>query len=318
MPLACYSWLRASVLDWFDRSVRPMPWRGVSDPYAILVAEFMLQQTQVERVVPVYLAFLAHFPTLQSLARAPRSQVIRAWAGLGYNRRAVNLQRTAQEAVARFDGRLPEDQESLRSLPGVGSYTAAAVACFAHNAQVPVIDTNVRRVLGRFFFGRDWAQESERELLALAEAVLPVGMAWSWNQALMDLGASLCPARAPRCSACPLESRCLAASQFKSDGHAPPARARGSRLSEVRPPYGAKTESFHGSRRYHRGRAVAFLRDLPPGASASLWDVGTALKEDFAPGDVSWLEELLTGLERDGLLSLAGEPPDLRVSLPED
>ena len=316
--MARFDWLHAALLGWFDRSVRSMPWRGISDPYAILVAEFMLQQTQVERVVPVYLAFLTRFPTVQSLARAPRAQVIRAWAGLGYNRRAVNLQRTVQEVVSRFGGRLPEDQEALRSLPGVGAYTAAAVACFAHNAQVPVIDTNVRRVLGRFFFGRDRAQPSERELLSLAEAVLPVGMAWSWNQALMDLGASICPARAPRCSACPLESRCRAAPQFKGEGSAHPARVKRSRLGEERAAYGATTESFHGSRRYYRGRAVAFLRDLTPGASASLWDVGTALKDDFARGDVPWLAELLMGLERDGLLLLAGEPPDLKVSLPED
>ena len=315
--MARYDWLRAAVLTWFDRSARSMPWRGISDPYAVLVAEVMLQQTQVERVIPVYLAFLACFPTLQSLADARRAQVIRAWGGLGYNRRAVNLQRAAQVAVACFDGRLPEDQESLRSLPGVGGYTAAAVACFAHNAQVPVLDTNVRRVLGRFFFGQDWAQRNDRELLALAEAALPAGMAWDWNQALMDLGATLCPARAPRCSVCPLESRCRAASHFKSDRAARPAGASDPRLSEERASYRTKAESFHGSRRYYRGRAVAFLRGLSPGASASLWDVGGALKEGFAHDDTPWLVELLSGLERDGLLSLAGEPPDLTVSLPE-
>ena len=316
--MARYDWLRAAVLGWFDSSARSMPWRGASDPYAVLVAEFMLQQTQVERVIPIYLAFLSRFPTLRSLARAPRAQVIRAWAGLGYNRRAVNLQRTAQEALVRFSGRLPEDEESLRTLPGVGSYTAAAVACFAYGAQVPVVDTNVRRVLGRFFFGRDWAQRTDREMQTLAEAALPAGMAWDWNQALMDLGATICPARAPRCSACPLESRCRAASEFKREAPAPIARARSARLGEERAAYGAKAESFHGSRRYYRGRAVAFLRELPPGASASLADVGGALKQGFARSDVPWLVELLTGLERDGLLSLAGEPPDLTVSLPED
>ena len=316
--MARYDWLRAAVLTWFDSSARSMPWRGISDPYAILVAEVMLQQTQVERVIPVYLAFLSRFPTLQCLARAPRAEAIRAWAGLGYNRRAVNLQRAAQVAVARFGGRLPEDQEALRSLPGVGDYTAAAVACFAHNAQTPVLDTNVRRVLGRFFFGQDWAQRSNRELLALAEAALPVGMAWSWNQALMDLGSSLCPARAPRCSVCPLESRCRAASELRSAGPTHAARVAASRLGEKRVSYRTKAESFHGSRRYYRGRAVAFLRGLSPGASASLWDVGGALKEGFGSEDVPWLVELLTGLERDGLLSLAGEPPDLMVSLPED
>ena len=316
-PMARYDWLRAAVLDWFDASARSMPWRGITDPYAILVAEVMLQQTQVDRVILAYLAFLARFPTLQSLAHAPRAQVIRAWAGLGYNRRAVNLQRAAQAALARFGGRLPEDTESLRSLPGVGDYTAAAVACFAHDAQVSVVDTNVRRVLGRFFFGQDWDQRSDRELRTLAEAALPAGMAWSWNQALMDLGATVCPARAPRCSACPLESRCRAAPHFKNGSAARPARASGGRLAEERAPYSAKTESFHGSRRYYRGRAVAFLRGLPPGASASLWEVGSAIREGFARQDVPWLVDLLKGLERDGLIAVGGEPPDLVVSLPE-
>ena len=313
-----YDWLRAAVLDWFDASARSMPWRGITDPYAILVAEVMLQQTQVDRVRPAYLAFLARFPTLQSLAHAPRAQVIRAWGGLGYNRRAVNLQRAAQAALARFDGRLPEDPESLRSLPGIGDYTAAAVACFAHNAQVPVIDTNVRRVLGRFFFGQDWAQQSDRDLRALAEAALPAGRAWHWNQALMDLGATLCPARSPRCSACPLESRCRAAPHFKRGSAVRPAGAPCGRLAEERAPYGAKSQTFHGSRRYYRGRAVAFLRGLPPGASASLWEVGGVIKEGFAHDDIPWLVDLLTSLQRDGLLAVAGAPPHLTVSLPED
>ncbi len=316
--MARYDWLRSTVLGWFDRSARSMPWRGSTDPYAILVAEFMLQQTQVDRVIPIYLAFLARFPTLQSLAAAPRAQVIRAWAGLGYNRRAVNLQRAAQAAVERFDGRLPEAPKSLRSLPGVGEYTAAAVACFAYDAQVPVVDTNVRRVLGRFFLGQDWVRRRERKMLDLAEAVLPAGRAWEWNQALMDLGAGICPSRAPRCSACPLESRCRAAPHFKSGGVALAGGAARPRLREQRAAYAAKAESFHGSRRYFRGRAVAFLRDLPLGASASLWDVGSTLREGFSPADVPWLVELLTGLESDGLCSLAGELPDLMVALPED
>ena len=317
-PMACYAWLRDAVLGWFDKSARSMPWRGISDPYGILVAEVMLQQTQVERVRPVYLAFLEHFPTLGSLADAPRAEVIRAWGGLGYNRRAVNLQRAAQAAVACFAGCLPKDQESLRSLPGVGAYTAAAVACFAHDAQVPVIDTNVRRVLGRFFFGQDWAQCSEREMLSLAEAALPVGKAWDWNQALMDLGATLCHARAPRCCDCPLKSRCRAAPHFKRQGAAYAVQAEGSRAREERSPYGAKVESFHGSRRYYRGRVIAFLRELPPGASASLWELGGVIRKRFGHGDVPWLAELLVGLERDGLLTLAGEMPDFAVSLPED
>lgn len=182
------------ILTWYDTFRRDLPWRGDPDPYHILVSEIMLQQTQVDRVIPKYLAFLKRFPTLGSLAAASVADVLREWQGLGYNRRALNLKRAAEAAVARFGGELPRTVEDLESLPGIGKYTARAVASFAFGLQVPVVDTNVRRVLSGFA-GREL---SDRETWDLAERLLPEGRAADWNQALMDYGALVQKARPKR------------------------------------------------------------------------------------------------------------------------
>lgn len=173
------------ILSWYATFKRDLPWRGDPDPYHILVSEIMLQQTQVDRVIPKYAAFLERFPTLESLAAASVADVLRQWQGLGYNRRALNLKRAAEAAVARFGGALPGNIDQLESLPGIGRYTSRAVASFAFGLQVPVVDTNVRRVLS------DWIGRplTDRETWDLAERVLPEGRAADWNSALMDYGA---------------------------------------------------------------------------------------------------------------------------------
>ena len=216
--------VQAALLSWFDATGRRLPWRETGDGYAILVSEVMLQQTQVDRVIPVYHAFLRRFPTFESLADAPAAEVIRAWAGMGYNRRALNLQRAAQAVVERHGGALPTDAKALRSLPGVGEYTANALACFAQGGQVAVVDTNVRRVLGRVFH---WpSAPTDREVAATAERVLPEGKAWAWNQALMDLGATVCTSRRPTCLLCPVRTACRAAGAFEAEA-APATVAEG-------------------------------------------------------------------------------------------
>ena len=220
--------VQAALLSWFDATGRRLPWRETADGYAILVSEVMLQQTQVDRVIPVYHAFLRRFPTFESLADAPAGEVIRAWAGMGYNRRALNLQRAAQAVVELHGGALPTDPKALRSLPGVGEYTANALACFAQGRQVAVVDTNVRRVLGRVFH---WpSTPTDREVAATAERVLPEGKAWSWNQALMDLGATVCTSRRPTCLLCPVRSACRAAGAFEARRR-PRRSRRGGRVS---------------------------------------------------------------------------------------
>src|SRR5262245_55345721 len=168
----------------------------------------MLQQTQVDRVVPKYYAFLERFPTLEALAAAPTAEVIRRWSGLGYNRRAVNMQRTARAVLEQHSGAFPHDTAALRMLPGIGPYTAGAIACFAFEQDVAFMDTNIRRVLRRVFASQDDQDASEARLLTIAQAAVPPGKGWSWNQAIMELGALICTAAAPACWRCPLRPYC--------------------------------------------------------------------------------------------------------------
>jgi A/G-specific adenine glycosylase len=201
---------RRRLLAWYARHRRQLPWRGVRDPYAVLVSEFMLQQTQVRRVLDFYPRFLARYPTCDALAAAPADAVRESWEGLGYYARARNLHATARQVLVEWGGRIPERPEDLRRLPGIGRYTAGAVASLAFGAPVPAVDTNVSRVLGRVFAVRSRGRRSgrERRLWALAADLVPRGRAGDWNQALMDLGALVCTARAPRCPACPARIAC--------------------------------------------------------------------------------------------------------------
>jgi A/G-specific adenine glycosylase len=290
--------LQQRLLDWYAREKRSLPWRGSRDPYAILVSEIMLQQTQVERVVPKYLQFLAVFPTIEALAAAERSDVIRAWAPLGYNRRAVRLHELARQVVNQYGGQIPERADQLARFQGLGAYTSAAVACFAFGEQLPTLDTNVRRVLTRLFAHRlDDAGVTPRTLQTLAAEILPPGRAVEWNQALMDLGATTCRAR-PACERCPLVAICDLGSQ-----EAPEAKTAVRRAAEMRASYRAEAK-YHGSSRYYRGRIVDQLRALPPGRSIGLNELGAALKVDFSSNEREWLFALVRGLQADGLVRI--------------
>ena len=199
------------LLAWFRKAGRSLPWRETRDPYRVLVSEFMLQQTQVARVAEYYPRFLSTYPTIAHLARATPARVRESWEGLGYYRRAENLHRLAQTVVRQHGGRIPPDPKLLDSLPGVGPYTAGAVACFAFERRAPAVDTNVARVLRRVFRPRlAHGARGTRALWALADALLPRkgGTAWEFNQALMDLGATICVARKPRCPECPVRPTC--------------------------------------------------------------------------------------------------------------
>jgi A/G-specific adenine glycosylase len=203
---------RRALANWYRRAARDLPWRRTRDPYRVLVSEFMLQQTQVARVLEFYRPFLKRYPTIRHLARSRPAAVREAWDGLGYYRRAANLHRLAREVVAHHEGRLPRDPEALRRLPGVGAYTAGAVATFAYERPAAAVDTNVARVLGRVFLGRDGVKGAAgaRAVMALARSLQPRRgrSAWTFNQALMELGALVCSARAPRCPNCPVRRRC--------------------------------------------------------------------------------------------------------------
>jgi len=190
------------LLAWYARNARDLPWRRTRDPYAIVVSEFMLQQTQVSRVSEYYPRFLERFPTVYDLASAKPKAVREAWDGLGYYARASNLHALARVVSKTMNGKLPDDPEELDELPGVGRYTAGALACFAYEKPVPAVDTNVKRVLERVFRTRD--------VWGLAAAIVPKNgkRAWRFNQALMELGALVCTARSPKCPKCPVRKEC--------------------------------------------------------------------------------------------------------------
>jgi A/G-specific adenine glycosylase len=257
-PERCGAARAEAFLEWFGERQRDLPWRHTRDPWAVLVSELMLQQTQVARVLPRYEEFLARWPTPTALARASAGDVVSAWAGLGYNRRAVNLHRCATAVVADHGGRLPAALRELLALPGVGPYTARAVQAFALERDVGVVDTNAARVLAR------WAGRSLRptEVQTAADAAVPAGKGWAWNQAMLDLGATVCGSRSPHCHACPVSTWCA----WHEAGHRAPDPAVGSAGVS-----GGQSR-FEGSDRQGRGRLVDALRRRPvsPGDLASV------------------------------------------------
>lgn len=275
--------LHRALLRWYRTHGRDLPWRGNHDAYQILVSEFMLQQTQVARVIDAFQTWCARFPTVHALARAPRREVLLAWRGLGYNRRAVNLHEAARAIVDLHGGELPRDIAALQLLPGIGPYTARAVACFGMGMRTAVVDVNVERILVRVA-GLE-GKPPARELQKMADAVLPRRTWYDWNQALMDLGAMVCTAAAPRCNACPLRGLCATAGT-----HAAPASQNRGRGVLREPP-----------RRFFRGRVIALLRDAP-GHRMSLAELGAFLKPDYQSTDLPWLHDIVVSLMRDGLL----------------
>jgi A/G-specific adenine glycosylase len=279
------------LLDWYVRESRSLPWRDTRDPYRILVSEFMLQQTQAERVIPKYEEFLQRFPTLQALADAPAGEVIRAWAGLGYNRRALNLHRACREVVERFHGVVPANITGLLSLPGIGPYTAGAVACFAYETDVAFVDTNIRRVLHRVVYGSEHHTDglTPAEVQTLARDLLPPGRGYMWNQALMELGATVCRARHARCEHCPLQDDCRARPLIQDALKALPRK---------RIPV---SDRFEQSSRYVRGRIIEVLRQAPD-HGLPLLSIGRAVRPEFSAADTEWLRGYIQGLVADGLV----------------
>jgi A/G-specific adenine glycosylase len=214
---ATRQWFRRRLLDWYRRYGRDLPWRETRDPYRILVSEVMLQQTQVDRVLPKYHEWIEKYPTLGALAAAPEDEVAQTWRPLGYNIRPRRLHAIARESVARYGGDLPGDEATLRSFKGIGAYTAGAVLSFAFGQRAAILDTNVARVLFRVFVGagNPKSHAMRRHLWEVSRTVLPMRHVFDFNQALMDFGATRCTARKPQCSTCPLRSGCAA---FPFDG----------------------------------------------------------------------------------------------------
>jgi A/G-specific adenine glycosylase len=258
--------------------MRDLPWRRTRDPWAVLVSEVMLQQTQVTRVIPIWGAFMEQFPTVTACAGASQADVVRAWAGLGYNRRAVNLHR----AAVLMKGVVPRDLDALLALPGIGAYTARAVLAFAFEEDVAVVDTNIARVLSR----RASRRLSPREAQAIADSLVPAGGAWEWNQRLMDLGALVCTARAPACERCWLREGCQWTGETWST---------------------RKQSTFAGSDRQGRGRLVATLRERAVSADELASVMGW-------PEDPARAERVAAGLVGEGIVEVRQAVMRLTIS----
>ena len=293
VPLMLPTPARDAILAWFDVSGREFPFRGVEDPYAVLVSETMAQQTQIARASAKWTSFLMRFPTIEALAAGAPADVLREWRGLGYNRRALNLQRTARQIVAEHGGLVPSELAALERLPGVGPYTARAVAALAFGQPVGPVDTNVRRVLGRIVGGA--GQPAARELQELADRAVPLDRTADWTHAVMDLGATICISARPRCTACPAQRWCRYADEGRSVPQ--PLRKRG-----------GGQPRFAETTRWLRGRLIDLLRDAP----ASSWTpitppIGVHCKDVVA--------QVLDKMAAEGLIELHRSPP-LRARLP--
>lgn len=267
---------QAALLGWHRPRSRPLRIRSTSDPWAILVAEVMAQQTQIARVDDAWVEFMARYPTARDLADASTADALRAWAGLGYNRRAVNLQRAARLIDAGHGGRVPSDIESLEALPGIGPYTARAVAATAYGQPVAPLDTNVRRVVSRLLGRRLTPAELQAEADALVDGSDPA----AWTHASMDLGATICRARRPLCSECPVRLWCASAGRVEA-----PERRVGA----------AAGVPFEQTTRWLRGRIIERLRDLDE-------DCWLQLPEAIGSHGATRIGEAVVGLERDGLV----------------
>src|SRR5437667_8406485 len=299
--------VQSQMLQWYSLEHRDLPWRSTHDPYAILVSEIMLQQTQVHRVLPKYKQFLATFPTLADLAAAPTADVISAWAPLGYNMRAIRLQSIARQVIAEYGGRIPDTIEALLQLKGVGRYTAGAIACFAYKNQVATVDTNINRVLHRIFLGLEYPEPklNNDQILLLAEQVLPDGKAYDWNQALMDLGATICTSSNPQCSRCPLQDVCKTYAEMSQYSLFPSATVLRQLRSVAEKKEAYQKQPFTSTNRYFRGRIVDHLCSLPEGQRVPLTLLGPKIKQEFQEEDLTWPQQLVEKLAKDGLVDFA-------------
>ena len=294
----------SSLLKWYANHARDLPWRNTSNPYRILVSEVMLQQTQVSRVLIKYGQFLHRFPTIRALSRAGQREVVVAWKGMGYNNRAARLHRLARAIIERHGGRFPRDYQSLVALPGVGRYTANALLSSAFKIDVPTVDVNVRRFLSRAFWKMSSTLElrSDQDIWRLTEELLPRGMSYQWNQALMDIGATICTLQRPRCEICPGASSCKSKQSLK-ETHATKAK---------------REPSFDGiPNRIYRGRIIEELRKKNGAGSISFRNLGQGVHPTFSSRHSKWLESLLNSLRRDGLILIQenGSPTRKRVRL---
>ncbi len=302
--------LQVALLKWYDLAKREMPWRKTRDPYLIWISEIMLQQTQVKTVIPYFKRWVREFPTIQSLAKASESKVLKLWEGLGYYSRARNLRKSAQLVVDQFSGKVPDTVKDIMVLPGVGRYTAGAILSIAYEKKVPVLDGNVKRILSRLFRLREngVSTPSQRLLWKVAEEILPEKRIGDFNQALMELGATVCLPSKPSCLFCPLQTYCQA--KINSEQHLyPPAKPKAP---------SKKIEVSAGV--IWRGGKIYIQQRLKDGLMADLWEFpGGKIESGESPEECltrEILEELGVEVQiQDKLMTIKHSYTQFRVTL---
>jgi A/G-specific adenine glycosylase len=272
--------MQKTVLSWYKEYGRSLPWRETRDPYKILVSELMLQQTQVDRVIPKYKTFLEKFPTMQDLAKTEISEVLVIWSGLGYNRRALYLHNAAKEIIEKFNGQFPTEIKELTSIKGIGNYTSSAVLSFAFNQNITVVDVNIEVLMKRIFFGSKLTPKQ------LATKVLPKGKSRDWHNALMDIGALFCTARFPKCEICPLSKEC------KSANNQEKIEATWKKK---------KIKKFKDSDRIVRG---TILKELVKKKQLDLNSISNLLSNKKIDRNQEDIQRILEKLEKDKLISI--------------
>ena len=303
--------IRSAVLDWYRVHGRPLAFRRTSDPWAILVSEVMAQQTQAARAAEAWVGFMAAFPTPASFAAASPAAALRAWRGLGYNRRALALQRAAGLIVHEHGGRLPDDLEALERLPGVGPYTARAVAALAFGRRVGAVDTNVRRVLTRALFA---GSPTPAAIQAAADALAPRSKAGEWTHAVMDVGATFCRPRRPICGECPARPSCRYGRASESSAGGPAASLAAPRAAARPAPRAAAPRApaaatpFEATTRWLRGRILDRLRDVPDHE----W---VAFDEPIGDHPLASVAAALARMAVEGLVEVHGAGPESRLPL---
>ncbi len=279
------------LLTWFEEMGRKnLPWRGTKDMYEITVSEIMLQQTNVPKVIEIYKAFLLKFPTVEVLAKARQSSVLRAWKGLGYNRRALNLHKMAKVITTDYRGIFPQNKEELLALPGIGPYTSSAVLVFSKNKNLAAIDVNIERVIRRLHGKQKWENEIQKE--EIITGFLPLGQASNWHSALMDFASAICTKRTPKCEKCPLSKICIA--------YPDPKDYVAVKKKEI----GRSENGKHIPRRIYRGRIIECLRSKAENTEI----IGQKIKMDWSTlKDEKWLSEILDKLAKEGMIRQTGK-----------
>ena len=301
------------IIDWYSSHQRPLPWRQNPTPYHVLISEIMLQQTQVPRVIEKFQEFTTKFPTIFDLANAPTADVIQSWSGLGYNRRALLLHKFAQEVVKKYNGIIPNSAMELIKLPGIGPYTAGAIASFAYNQPEPAIDVNVRRIYMRFFEGKDqglpMGKKEEQELYGLIKSTIPNGKSSELHNALMDFGSLVCTRDNPECSNCPLQKSCKFFPLYNVK------KEKALFVMEKKEEKGVYENGRFIPNRIFRGKIVEFVRGNG-GKEILIQELGKKVKKDYIEENEKWLLDLIEKLNHENLIDYKIKARKIKLVLP--